>query len=356
MIRLAQAGPGICLLLLTSCAGNALRVEGAEAVGESAAAFVDKAEAALEDAKERRKLASATLVASDISCEPLPQVQVYVPTGRRKGPKVDLPLCADGSTPKLPYNIKGVLYGLDDLGYSSETLDLRPYSEEAVKPTILLIGAVGDYGAALAKIAARPDADVGKELGSIISKATAAVALVNGLAKANLPDPAKLLNEDQRTAAVNLLQFAESLANEQRKVREINALVTERGDEIEAMIPQLQEQMAMWGRMSQRSANITKIGLAEAYRAGRAGWDFDQRLSFVERVTDSRADADAAPARAAAISEALSEFAEAQADLRRLLAGDFNKEEKRRMARISQERMINALGLMAKTISAFGGL
>lgn len=79
--------------ILVGCGGNKLRLEGADAVSTSARTFVEKADAALDDAKARRAQANATMVASDPSCEPLARIQVYVPT-EAEGPRAkNPPLC-----------------------------------------------------------------------------------------------------------------------------------------------------------------------------------------------------------------------------------------------------------------------
>ncbi|MBV9932380.1 MAG: hypothetical protein JO013_15750 [Alphaproteobacteria bacterium] len=329
-------------LMLGGCAGNALRVEAASEVKTKADRFVADANAALEEAKARRLRANAAVVASDPSCEPLAVIVVQTRTRRGKG---RVPLCAPSIAPKL--------------GYDLQTLELRPISEEALKPTILLISAVGDYGAALGKIADRPDADISKELGSLAGKANSAAALAKAVLGKSvvIPDAEKLLASDQGKAATALLQFVERLANEQRKVRDINRYVAEHGDKVEQVVPQLRQQMRDWILLvSQGDAEIYQRSLVRAYASERAKMNFDQRLAFATRVNESRAESAAAPARADAIDDALDAFAAAEKLLRERLAGRFTPEEKRRMAKIAGARMVEALGLIADTVIAFGGI
>jgi hypothetical protein len=330
-----------CLLLLaaSSCAGNALRVEAAADVHGAADTFVNDAHAALDDARVQRLQANAALVASDVSCEPLRRIVVQRRTGGARRGRV--PLCASSAAPRLNYQL--------------DEIDLRPISEDSLKPTILLIGAIGDYGAALGKIAARPDVDISKELGSFAGRASSASALANGLLGTHLPDPEKLLATDQAKSALALLQFFAGLANEQAKVRDINRYVAAHGAKVEAVIPELRAQLRNWiVAISQGDAEIYQNSLVRAYGNERTHWSFDQRLAFATRVNESRAQSAAAPARAAALDQALTDFADAEATLRRMLAGDFTPAERRRMAKIQGQRMLDALDLISKTVIAFG--
>jgi hypothetical protein len=330
------------LFCISACAGNRIRVDTASEVHTAAGAFVNDANSALNEARRRRLEANAALVASDPSCLPLERIVVQRRTGAppRRG---RTPLCAEDASPRL--------------GYSNDVLALRPITEEQLKPTIFLIGAIGDYGAALGKIAARPDADISKELGAFAGKAQAAAAIANSLLGANIPNPEKALASSQGKAALALLDFFVRLDTERRKVRDINALVVDRGAKVEAVIPLLRSQLRNWIiAVSQGDAQIYQNSLVRAYENERSSWSFDQRLAFATRVNESRAASAAAPARARQVEAALGAFQKAQADLRRVLAGNFNAQEKRRMARIQGERMLEALDLISKTVVAFGGV
>lgn len=279
--------------MLAACATNALRVEGATAVGTAASNFTTSATAALDDARARRLQANATLVASDPSCQPYANVFLYIARPGVKQPAgPPAPLCANGATPRA--------------GYDLVKLDLRPLPEETLKPTILLIGAIGDYGAAMAKVAGRADVDVGKELTDIAGKASKAAAIANGLLKLNLPDATKLLATDQAKAAIALAQFASNLAEEQAKVRDIRALVASRGDKVDALIPLLKKQLADWLLVNaQGDAQIVQNNLLRAYRDGRRSWDYDRRLAAVTAINQSRAEAAAYPQRLATLQGGL---------------------------------------------------
>lgn len=327
---------------LAACAGNALRIEGADAVGKAATDFTESAISSLNEAKARRIEANSTLVASDPSCEPRASVNIYV---RKEGTRRagSAPLCADGRTPRL--------------GYDLASIDLRPLPEETLKPTILLIGAIGDYGAALVKVSQRPNTDISKELASLAAKASEAATLANGLLGLDLPDAQKLLASNQAKAAIALVQFANNLAEEQARVRDIRDIVDKHGDEAIGKVRDLNRQLDEWLlTVTQGDAQVIQNNLMRSYRTSRWRMTYDQRLAMVTTINQARLRAAAYPQRLEGLKKGLASFVEAEGNLRRLLRGEYTKEERRRIAELNQQRMLEALRLMAGAISAFGGL
>ena len=175
------------LLCISACASNSLRIEGASAVGKAANTFSSAATQSLEQARAGRMAANAAVVASDPSCEPLTRISIYVPEPGTLAENV--PLCADGSSPLA--------------GYRIEHLSLLPIEQEQIEPTLLLIGAIADYGAALTKIAERPKTDISAELAKIAAKADQAGSIANDLLGADLPSAAKLLATEQASRALS---------------------------------------------------------------------------------------------------------------------------------------------------------
>lgn len=348
--RRSGSNPGRLILTLAAasclagCAGNALRVEGAATVGRAAGSFTQAANAALDDAKVRRIEANAALVASDASCEPADSITIYMPdpdVSRPKATTQPVPFCG---TEPIP-------------GYVLEKIDLRPWGEDSLKPTIVLIGAVGDYGAALSKVAERPDADIGKELVALGTKADEALALANGLLGLDIPSVEKALASKQATTALALLDFVAKLAAEQAQVKDIRAIVDRDSGKVMGQIPKLKEQLADWVSIqAQGDAQIFQNSLVRAYRTERQKADFPERLAFVTAVNKARADAAAYPQRLKLIEAGLDKFVEADADLRRMLKGDYNAKERKRIAELNQQRFLEAFGLMARALGAFGGL
>ena len=326
---------------LSACAGNVLRVESAGAVSTASTAMVSQARGALDYARQRREEANSTLVASDPHCTPGAAL-LLLRRGADWTPQTPAaPLCATGTTPPP--------------GYVIQRVDLNPISDEALKPTLLMIGAVADYGGALAKIVERPVSDIGGELAALAGKASEAVVLANALLGAGLPDPVAALASDQAQAAVALLQFAESLSAEAGRVRDIRAAVQAHGDEIDALIPRLRAQLSRWLALSATGDAQVYVGnLQRVYHDQRDRMEFQPRLAFVRLINDARAGVAAIPSRQRALDQALTTFQEAQAQLRRHLAGNFTPEERARIARLNRDRMIEALGLVARTMAAFG--
>ena len=113
----------------------------------------------------------------------------------------------------------------------------------------------------------------------------------------------------------------------------------------------------MWVKIvTQGDAQDVQNNLLRAYRNNRDLMTYDQRFAMVVTINKARADAAAYPKRLDALQKGLDMFEVAEKDLRRLLTGKFTKEERRRIAQLNQQRMLEALGLMAKAITAFGGL
>jgi len=108
--------------------------------------------------------------------------------------------------------------GRPEGGVEKFEIPLDPVDERSLEPTVLLIGALADYGDALGKIATEPKPDVSKELKDVMEKATKAQTIANGLLQLDLPNPAKLLTDQQLDGATKLIQFAAELLQEADKV------------------------------------------------------------------------------------------------------------------------------------------
>jgi hypothetical protein len=326
---------------LTACSANTLRVESAGSVSAASTAMVTQARETLAFTRARRDEANTTLVASDRSCSPGAALLLL-----RRGPDWTpstprAPLCAATATPPL--------------GYVTQRMDLSSISDETLKPTLLMIAAVADYGSALSKIVERPDADIAEELNALAGKASEASVLANALLGTSLPSATQLLATDQAQAALALLQFAERLSAEARRVRDIRAVVRNHGAEIDALIPRLRDQLTRWLRLSaEGDAQIYVGNLQRVYREQRDTMDFDGRRALVRLINDARLQVEAVQLRQRALDQALTTFQEAQTQLREHLAGNFTPQERARIAQLNRRRMIEALGLVARAISAFG--
>jgi hypothetical protein len=336
-MRSRLAGLGVVSILLSGCAANLVRVESAGQVSAAASAMVARSRDALDFTRQRRKEAAETLVASDPSCIPGETLQILVPNGEDAEPA---PLCASGPAPA---------------GYRIQPVSLRPIADEAFRPTLLLLGAVADYGSALSKIVERADADISAELSAMAAKAGEAVIIANALLSTSIPDPVKLLADEQVKSALAILDFVQDLSEEAAKVRDIRNYMRDHGGQIEAKIVELANQIRAWLDYSaEGDAQIIVGNLQRAYGVERNRLDYQQRLAFVQMINQARAQVAAVTVRKEALERALATFQEAQTQLRNHLDNRFDARTRARIARLNRERMLEAIGLVARAMIQFG--
>ena len=348
MHRLIWAAP--LALALTGCGANALRLEIAGKVSTSATAVVDQANVAIDRARKARIDANSALIASDPSCSPgTDTLLIYSPTSDYKVGNPVPPLCA------LPIAGGGFRQWK---GYQIKSISVAPIPEDALKPTVQLIGAIADYQGALAKILAEPNADVQKELEGILAKASTAKTLAEGLTGSKLP---KLpdLGSKQATSAIALIQFVTDLMKEARKTADVRRLVIARGSQVMGILPQLRDQLRLWnGIVSSVDLATQTQSLLRAYEQEKvlSGSSFDQRRAMVMRVNAALADEKSVPDRQAALDKVLTEFEAVHASLVDALNGKYTPEMRRRIAKLNEERLLSALKLAAEAFAAWGVL
>ena len=331
-------------LAIAGCGHNALTVKSASQVNLTAQAVVTQAKAALDDAGARRERAYVTLIASDPSCPLTDPVYVFVPLGPPVAGAVQAPLCADGANDRRP-------------GYRAEPISFVPLGNEALKPTLTLIGAVADYGDVLGKIAGAPKPDVAKDLEAILSKVTEARAVAEGLTGLSLPELPDLGSKQAKTATAPA-QFIAELADEVQRVKDIRKAVRDHEDALPGIIADLREQVGIWQNIVAKGyAQITANNVARAYgEAERKRMSFEARTAMVTLFRQTERDAAAVPIAAAAFKAALGKFEEANSGLRRLLAGELTPEQRREAERITFERILGGLKLIAEAVTAWGGI
>lgn len=335
-------------LLLAGCGANVLRLESAQRVSDSTSAMVNSADAAIALARQREQEAAATLVASDPSCSPRSSIQTYRRVQTRGRVTRSVPLCVDSQGPKLRYE-----------GYEPDPnlISLRPVPQQSLKPTLLMIAAIGDYGAGLAKIVARPDADISKEIGDFAAKADSALALANALSDAKLPTVSDLLAKEQVKSALKLVEFANKLAEESRRVRDVSALAREHDAEIATFVPLIKKQLGLWLDVVGKGSGQVVVGnLVRAYDRERGKLTYDQRLPRVQQVMAARDDMEAWPMRIQTIDQALDKIVKSESELTRMLAGKFTKAERRRIASINADRIAEGMQLIASVIASWRGI
>jgi hypothetical protein len=329
----------LLFFLCSSCAINALRVERASKVAVASDAVVEQARQSLEEVKARRAEANLSLVASDPSC--FPARKIWIRLTPASGP-----LCALDNSPEP--------------GVQKVPIVLDPVDERSLEPTILLISALADYGDALGKIATEPKPDVSKELKDVIEKAGKAQAIANGLLQLDLPDPAKLLSDEQMSAATNLIQFASELLHEADQAKRIRQIAVEQGPKIDKLSVELSAKLHAWlDKSAMSDTQVLQNNLLAVYKAevvdkgARTTWDYDRRSKFLGLIAAARGDRDAITARERAFDDSLAELSKAREGLSRALSGNLTDADRRELRDENERRILKALGLLAKVVMAF---
>lgn len=326
---------------LSGCALDTLRIDGANDVATASTAVVMQANTALDQAKERRQRAYATLIASDPSCLPVSPLYVFVPLGPpTKGAPV-APLCADGKDDKFP-------------GYRVEKRETYTIGAEALRPTVALIGALADYEAALAKVVAEPKPDVSKELQGIFDKASDARTIAELLSGSTLPKLPDLASK-QAKAATDILQFAAELLKQHGQAKEIRQIVLKQHDKIDAVKRDLVAQIDEWQTVASTGyAEVVAANLRRAYASGRRPMDFAARLELLVAITQADSDLGSIPQTTATLKKAVEKFGDADTTLANRLSGNLSAADKKRAAEIARQQIFEGIHLIASAVEAWG--
>ena len=350
--------------LMSGCGLNAVRVETAGNTSTLAATVASEAGAILADAQRRREQAILTLVASDPSCALRFPIYIFVPDGTPFGKTspADVPLCADGKVGGASYT-----------GYRREALDLSPKSQDAIKPTLLLIAAVSAYSEGLSKIVNSPKADIGKEIDDALALAQDARSQAIALGLKGIPEfPG--LSDDQIKTAQALLQMIYDLDRERRQVKAISALYAKQGALLgticppagvpeasdcqphSGILPDLAQQVDNWANVVSVGSQQLNVGsLNRAYQRERNSLGFEGRRAFLTLVADAAKERERIDDSKIAFHESLVTLSQANNDLGRQLLKP-SKEDREKAAVITRQRIVHALGLVLKAVAAWKGI
>jgi hypothetical protein len=318
-------------VLLAGCATNTIRLEAAGTVQARSREALTATGSYFDAIEQRRREAAAALVASDPSCLPATPLRIQVPIA----PSAPVaPLCLSGAVPAP--------------GYTAFEIDIGSSPRTVIEPRIALIAAISDYADALAAILDAPKTDVSAEITAFADQADRLARFNNFVAGTDLPNVNAAVASEQGQSLVALIAFASDLARESRQMRDVRALVIERGAVVDRALASLSTQVTTWGRGAARNADdLYGNALFRTYIRNRESLSADQREQLAARVFAAREAAKAGPARAAQIGDAIDLAAKAQAGLRDALAGRLTPEQRRAAARLNIDRITRALGLIA---------
>ncbi|KQM89543.1 hypothetical protein ASE70_16330 [Sphingomonas sp. Leaf22] len=317
--------------LVCGCATNAIRLDAAGTVQAQSREAVTATASYFDAIEQRRREAAAALVASDSSCLPVTPLRIQVPIVPDAPPA---PLCLSAEAPMQ--------------GYAAFDIDIGSNPRAVLEPRIALIAAISDYADALAAIVEAPKTDVSAELTAFADQADRLARFTNFVASTDLPNINAAVASEQGQSLVALIAFADDLAREARQVRDVRALVLERGAVVDRALASLSVQVTAWGKGAARNADdLYGNALFRTYIRNRATLPADQREQLAARIFAAREAAKDGPVRAARVADAIDLAAKAQAGLRDALAGRLTRQQRRAAAQLNIERITRALGLIA---------
>ncbi|WP_156357788.1 hypothetical protein [Sphingomonas sp. Leaf62] len=317
--------------LVCGCATNAIRLDAAGTVQAQSREAVTATASYFDAIEQRRREAAAALVASDSSCLPVTPLRIQVPIVPDAPPA---PLCLSAEAPMQ--------------GYAAFDIDIGSNPRAVLEPRIALIAAISDYADALAAIVEAPKTDVSAELTAFADQADRLARFTNFVAGTDLPNINAAVASEQGQSLVALIAFADDLAREARQVRDVRALVLERGAVVDRALASLSVQVTAWGKGAARNADdLYGNALFRTYIRNRATLSADQREQLAARIFAAREAAKDGPVRAARVADAIDLAAKAQAGLRDALAGRLTRQQRRAAGELNIERITRALGLIA---------
>jgi hypothetical protein len=326
---------GCAALALNGCAQNAATIDIAKGVSEKSASAMRDVSAYYDDIETRRRKAAAVVVASDTSCLPTLQLRVQ--------------------TPARPRDKQGARCAAENAkGPNIHVLDFSRTPDNILKPRLALIAAVVDYGTALGKIAADPEADVSAELTSFVEKVDRVGTFLSFVTGDDAPTLDGVRQSAEGKAVESLLKFAVKLQHEAHQAKRIKELVGKEGDKVDQALATLAVQVDVWARGDlEVITRERRVALEQAYEKGR------RRMSFTERQTTAEAifDAQDEQRRLGDLSDrilvALEEVQTAQKELRDAVVGKFSEKRKRQIAKENLNRLTQALEIIGSVGRAF---
>jgi hypothetical protein len=314
-------------LALAGCATNAIRLDRASAMGQAGAVAGVGTRAVLADVEEANRAKLIAVAALDPACA-LPTPVITAPTRR------DARICAPAGAAPVPGDFT-----------------LARFDSRAFGPAIATLEALATYLGAVDAILTAKRVDVGAELDEAIATLQAAADDITTIAGA-APPPA--ITDAQRGAVRGALSLISALANEAATVRELRRLETPARDaEFQATLDQLRVVNTgladVLDQELQQQQLVLGLPRQEAREARDPREDRREEMALIERRE-----------RIGALKTALGKLVDALGTARTeylALLRDPNAkltdEERAKRARVAQERVLAALGAVAKLVRAF---
>lgn len=330
--------------LMSGCATNALRLEYAGNVASQGKISAAASKEYLGTVDASRVAANLDLIALDPDCSPNTAFLKISPS---------LSAIKDPKSPP-----RGWLCARTHVaGQTFETpISLAPIANE-LEPTFVMITALASYSEAISEILDQEAIDPGAEFEEALALGRAAEGLIVAVSDGAPNIPAA---DDPRVAAISgFLSFVGELAAEADKVKQLRLFAaSEKGNG--AIIAKLRSDLADWELSRKADENtrylqtqlLLKLNLEVEPPLPSA-----QRRDVAKAYYDRAAAVNSSARLFSALDATLQELADADADLRRVLAEKPNLTlaEKRKIAQLNRARVIRALQALTDLVTSFRG-
>ena len=331
----------VVLFGLSACAINQFRVESARGVAASAAVAAAATRSYLDEVDAARIRVALDIIALDPNC----QNGAYF---------LDSPAIERLTDPARPP--RGWLCVRDKTSATSARAVIGPAAPE-LAPTLALIDALGDYGAAITKIVDDKQPHPAKDLADALKLAGAA----EGLLRAGFGGtPLVPAADDKRLAAVSgFIELIQEIQSDKDRAERLTRLAGE--SESGELIAALQDHVRIWERARASSAGFSRTIAVTVYGASAR---IDPPLPAKERRDYAAAlyAADANLAQGATLAPAIDETLEALANedqaFRNSLGNPphLNADQQRRLGELTRARLIAVFDALTSVMTAAKGL
>lgn len=313
-----------CLLALSACAADTLRLERAGVVSTQAKATVAAARAYVADVRTRRREGAVALVASDPSCLWGPSIVVD------RNWKGDTPLCDVSRVPA------------DRL----QTIDLTMGSPDAIRAITTAIAGIVAYQGALADVLEDKPDEARETVATAIETLSTAAGDLNRIVGSKAIDLGPLTGT-RSDAVVKLVGTLVALQQTNLKVGAVRRVVATK--DAVALIDTLAAGTERLGSLQDGNSALMRLtGLTTAYATDAPELPFPERVARVRDIAAANDDVSSGTAaRVAVLKVVLDDLRKADISLRNAIAGRFSAEDRRSISRENRKRLFSILSQVA---------
>ncbi|HTU11662.1 MAG TPA: hypothetical protein VMG08_12290 [Allosphingosinicella sp.] len=334
------------LVAAAGCATDPLRIEYAQSASAKGKAAATASRTFLDRVEAGRQALSIDLVAADPACaRPDQRAMVRIQALTDRNAPARGWLCVPRG-----WNGSG-----QDIDISRAPLANDP----EMRATLGLIDALSTYSDALAEVVGRTGEDPAAALNDAFSTARAIQGFLLA-ATGTEKGPIWAADDPRAEAITGFVTFLGELAHQRAQVNALREVIENNPDVTSVTIATLRESIQSWESV-RNSEDGLRIAASEVLLNGilnkQPPATAAARREAMRADYDRKAESDTARQVAPALYVLLDAFAQADADLRRILPenGPLNARERRRVAEIARQRIVRALERVTALITAFAG-